>query len=457
MRDEDPEQIIRRGDELCAGGRFDDAAAAYRRALLFDSKCRLARRSLARLLVRIGKADESFPLWREEILVDEGGASSLLGAITDEMRRNNLQLAADYAAIYAELRWGSASYPQRVGATHLELPVRPFPSTLTRGKLRHDLEQFAYLQDRDVLDGGFADIVEGYRRALDRLSDANSPERAPLDDEDTRCIGQVFNRIIHIRRSPRVPRALSQSWDRAAVQAQYLDTPPGIVVVDDFLDPEALKELRLFCLESTIWSANRYAHGRLGAFFEAGFNCPLLLQIAEETRAAFPRVIGDRYPLEQMWGFKYSETLPKNVSTHADFAAVNVNFWITPDRANLHPDSGGMVIYDVDAPADWDFKTYQNTDWSVLAPFLERLGARPIYVPYRQNRAVIFNSDLFHGTAELHFRSGYENRRLNITLLFGNRAADVHHPRLAHTGNAGGGSVTAWRSQALKRRARRMG
>jgi hypothetical protein len=44
-------------------------------------------------------------------------------------------------------------------------------------------------------------------------------------------------------------------------------------------------------------------------------------------------------------------------------------------------------------------------------------------VPYRANRAVIFNSDLFHETDQIHFHEGYENRRVNITFLYGWRAA----------------------------------
>jgi hypothetical protein len=42
-------------------------------------------------------------------------------------------------------------------------------------------------------------------------------------------------------------------------------------------------------------------------------------------------------------------------------------------------------------------------------------------VPYRGNRAVIFNSDLFHKTDAIRFREGYENRRINVTLLYGER------------------------------------
>ncbi len=42
-------------------------------------------------------------------------------------------------------------------------------------------------------------------------------------------------------------------------------------------------------------------------------------------------------------------------------------------------------------------------------------------IPYRYNRAIIFDSDLFHTTPALRFRSGYENRRINVTLLYGDR------------------------------------
>jgi len=42
-------------------------------------------------------------------------------------------------------------------------------------------------------------------------------------------------------------------------------------------------------------------------------------------------------------------------------------------------------------------------------------------VRYRANRAVIFDSDLFHETDRIAFQSGYTNRRVNITLLCGRR------------------------------------
>jgi hypothetical protein len=47
------------------------------------------------------------------------------------------------------------------------------------------------------------------------------------------------------------------------------------------------------------------------------------------------------------------------------------------------------------------------------------------YVPYRFNRAVIFDSDLFHTTPKLTFGSSYEDRRVNVTFLFGERHASI--------------------------------
>ena len=47
--------------------------------------------------------------------------------------------------------------------------------------------------------------------------------------------------------------------------------------------------------------------------------------------------------------------------------------------------------------------------------------AQAITVPYRANRAVIFDSDLFHETDRIDFRPGYLNRRINVTMLYGRR------------------------------------
>ena len=43
-------------------------------------------------------------------------------------------------------------------------------------------------------------------------------------------------------------------------------------------------------------------------------------------------------------------------------------------------------------------------------------------VPHLANRCVLFDSKLIHRTDEMHFKPGYENRRVNVTLLYGNKS-----------------------------------
>jgi len=155
---------------------------------------------------------------------------------------------------------------------------------------------------------------------------------------------------------------------------------------------------------------------------ECGFAQPLILQIAEELAAALPRIFCG-LPLMQAWAFKYDSAL-RGIGVHADFAAVNVNFWIAPDEANLDRQSGGLVIWDRPAPLTWDFAKY-NRDVGAIRDFLARSGARSVKVPHRTNRAVIFDSDLFHETDEIAFKEGYLNRRINITFLYGRREQRV--------------------------------
>lgn len=333
-----------------AEGRLNEAITNYSEALKRNPDSRAARRNLAILLVRVGRSSESIPLFYEELLRDPESVKWLTGLTTEAMQLRDLTLAGEFANILAGLRLASTLHPKRVNGELPHDPVHAPEVFLTISKLQHDIEQFLYLQDKGILNDDFSPVIKNYQQTIHRLQDRRSSERVPLDDEAQKTIGHVFNRILHIHHAPRVKKALSDKWNGAAVEHYYLHHAPGVVIVDDFLCPEALESMRRFCLESTVWTGNRYTHGRLGAFFHDGFNCPLLLQIAEELRNTLPSIIGNRYPLRQLWGFKNGHYVPADSSLHADFAAVNVNFWVTPEDANLDPGSGGLIVYGVDAP-----------------------------------------------------------------------------------------------------------
>jgi tetratricopeptide (TPR) repeat protein len=208
------------------------------------------------------------------------------------------------------------------------------------------------------------------------------------------------------------------------ISAQWPGLKPQIAVIDNLLTDEALAALRRFCLEEPVWR-QAYPNGYLGAFPEHGFACPLLGQIADELRQAYPAIFQD-HALNYLWGFKYDSQLT-GIGIHADQAAVNVNFWITPDDANLDPESGGLVVWDMAAPLDWNFDKF-NHDKGAIRDFLASHDAKPRRVPHRQNRAVIFDSDLFHETDAIRFKDSYENRRINVTMLYGRRNLAIRKP-----------------------------
>jgi len=71
-----------------------------------------------------------------------------------------------------------------------------------------------------------------------------------------------------------------------------------------------------------------------------------------------------------------------------------------------------------------DFHEYNNPNAGQnIRDFLAKSGAKSVTVPHRANRAVIFDSDLFHETDQIAFKEGYLNRRINITMLYGLREA----------------------------------
>ncbi len=292
---------------------------------------------------------------------------------------------------------------------------------VTKARIKHDFEQVQFLQTHSLGPAFPSSYVEGLDALYRRLSkDTNPSWFINLTNQEQLQIAPSFNRILHYGHAEALPEGtLNPDLNISEIEAKYHEKNPEMMYVDHLLNPRALNSLRQFCLESTIWKKD-YQNGYIGAFLANGFSCPLLLQISEDLRKTFPGIFKS-YLLNQAWAFKQDSAL-RGLNMHADAAAVNVNFWITPDEANLDPDSGGLIVWDKEAPDEWDFKEY-NTEKNEgkIRDFLERHHAESLTVPHRQNRAVIFNSNLFHETDTLAFKDRYEDRRINVTLLYGLR------------------------------------
>jgi hypothetical protein len=199
------------------------------------------------------------------------------------------------------------------------------------------------------------------------------------------------------------------------------------VQFDDLLTPHAFDVFRRYLLESTIWHDFNHIDGFVATYLEDGLACPLLLQIVDEIRRAFPELLAE-HALSQAWAFK-AVSPSAAVDVHVDDGAVSLNFWMTPTEANRAPAGGGMRVCLSPPPADWTVEGY-DSDKDRAARFMERNAAHTLTVPYRANRAVLFKSRLVHASDAPNFAPGYDNHRINVTLLFGRTPAPSRPPQI---------------------------
>ncbi len=395
--------------------RLEEAEAAYRQAIDLDPEHAAAHANLGNALKRLGRTEAAAASVERALALKPDNATYRANLGMIHVARSDRGTALACLGRAAALRHGPPLAPAALARGKEErpaVPVAPF-------KLQHDAEQIRWLCREGGLDASFGRIAESYETLLAALPpDAPPEEPIALEAADWRRIRAVYNRPLHLPGAPAAAAgALNPDLDADEIERTWRESTPNLVVVDDFLSRDALERLWRFCLDATVWY--QVKRGYLGAYLVDGFGTALALQIADEFRTRLPGIFGS-HRLEQLWAYKYDSRL-QGIATHADFAAVNVNFWVTPDEANCDAASGGLVVHTAHAPTDWAFRTY-NADSARMARFLEEAGSEPVTVPYRRNRVVIFDSDLFHRTDDLDFRPGYENRRINVTMLFGDRS-----------------------------------
>ena len=291
----------------------------------------------------------------------------------------------------------------------------------TQAKMQHDAEQFRHLARQGVRPSFFQNLADSYdelRRGIDWQRDPS--ELAALPSRLPTAISATYNQPVHIAECPAMAEGpVSAKRDISQATRRFLAEDGRVAYVDGFLTQPALEALTAFLQDSTIWFDFRHMSGHVVAYLETGLASPLLLQIAADARAAFPEILGP-HPLKQVWAFK-NLSRGDTIGLHVDDAAVSLNLWLTVDQACNAADSGGLTIYRQRLAADRDLRSYE-TDGDDLRKALEDTGAPAVNIAYRQNRAVLFDSSLYHESAGTNFASGYHNHRVNVTLLFGERA-----------------------------------
>ncbi|MCE3224495.1 MAG: uncharacterized protein K0S58_2675 [Nitrospira sp.] len=399
------------GVVLKAQGRLEAAAEAYRRAIALKPSHAEAQNNLGLVLMEQGRVSDAISCFERALQIVPGYGTALY----------NLGIAAIW---HGDPTRALRCFTDTARAKHDHgRPVTDI--TVFRSRLKHDAEQLSLLFESGLLGEEWRPYFRAVIRLREQLQSLPAgtnplPNRVPVAPEDLQPIAASFNRLLYVAPCEALAEgALNADLNVAEIEARYHAQQPEVTYIDELLSDEALRRLRQFCWTSTIWKKD-YENGYIGAFLGDGFASPLLLQLAEELRLRLPRIFGD-HRLTQAWAFKH-DSARRGLNIHADAAAVNVNFWITPNDANLNPAGGGLVVWDKEAPREWDFKAY-NSDKNRgrIYEWLTQQGAREIKIPYRANRAVLFNSDLFHETDDTAFKEGLTNRRINITLLYGHR------------------------------------
>jgi tetratricopeptide (TPR) repeat protein len=273
-------------------------------------------------------------------------------------------------------------------------------------------EGFAHFMRRAELVAGRDDTAIG---------PAAPAHKAKHDAEQRAYLAERGLPAFHIADGGRLPGpAVNPANATPELFRRWREAGPQMVVIEDFLTPAALEKLRAYCAGSTVWR-RVYDAGYIGATPPDGFAAPLLAQIAEEIAAVYGEILAP-HAFRYLGAFKYDSALSTGTNTHADVSAVNVNFYIAPDEANLDPASGGMLVWDLEAASEAEMRRF-NSDEAALQAHLQRAGAKAVHIPHRANRAVIFKSSLFHRTDECRFAEGYLNKRINVSLLYGDWGA----------------------------------
>ena len=388
-------------------GDLDLALSHYQEATKLSPQHAEAHHNMGVVLKEQDKLDEAAQAFQQALKLKPHypNAQYHLGLILLWQQRSTEALACFQ-------RSADLTYNQRQGIA---------PPFVTKARLKHDAEQLAYLSTQV----SSLQTPPNYQDALQTITTRSTQQTSDsifvkLTPQEQTALIPSFHTLLYVRPTNALSGGTVNSHlDVEAIETLYFSTKPEAMLIDHLLTQEALTELRAFCLESTIWKRD-YQNGYIGTFLANGFACPLLLQIAEELPRRFPRIF-QQHQLVQAWAFKHDSAL-RGLNMHADAAAVNVNFWITPDTANRNIENGGLVVWDKEAPDDWDFAEYNNDkNKHKIQEFLKQSGAKPITIPHRQNRAVIFNSNLFHETDVIDFHDTYESRRINVTLLYGHR------------------------------------
>jgi tetratricopeptide (TPR) repeat protein len=390
-------------------GRTDDALSFFQHCVALDSLHDPSYVAMASIFEAHGDFAKALEILRKLEVTVPGLSEGLFMAGSILLRQGQYCKAREY-------------FDRGLRAPIMAPNSRMLPyGSVSEARLVQDKEQLEWLINVGVLNSDeYETTLEGYRLLLESFPSHVSDDwtEAPiftLDPESIALISKFYRRTVCIHEAQRsIQPALNRNNDFSEIKRRYFEDPKRpAVVIDNLLSSDTLNSVLNYLYRSTIWHNDaQLGRNYIGAYRQNGLSSPLIEQIAEELKAKLSGIIQGRELIEY-WAYRMVMG-SSGVGAHADSTEVNVNIWLSPAPENV--EKGGLKIYNKIAPKEWGFAKY-NADPQSIKSFLS--DAQVQCVAYRQNRAVVFNSKLFHETDGVEMHNNYESARVNLTYLFG--------------------------------------
>lgn len=184
------------------------------------------------------------------------------------------------------------------------------------------------------------------------------------------------------------------------------------VVLDDFLSNNMCEHLNKRMIECKNFD-DRYPNGYYANDYDLSDD--ITETIVKDLQNSCAELLNN---FVRAWSFIYDNEA-NGVGIHSDPSNFNVNIWVTPDECVKDPYSNGLNIYQVPIPPDSKREEYNNRDNPYLKNLIYSKPHSIFRIPYKCNRAIIFDASLPHETDRVSMIDGLKNRRVSYTMLYG--------------------------------------
>lgn len=290
-------------------------------------------------------------------------------------------------------------------------------SHINVSKITHDIEQLLYLQQLGQGLPQDREVIENLS-TLKTLIEKSGRKIIEVDDLIESLIGTDYFFSRPSRRAENLlTRALRPSAFAEPTIMRFKEGQYQVLIFDEVLETDALNELQQFFKESMIWFEIKENLNYLFTDARYGMRSNLLTLLQQELLLNLTFFFGQKNVIES-WAIKY-DLKETGIPTHADQVqgCFTSNLWLTPETSNLDPASGGMTIYNLFPPSDWSWPV-AITDKDKIEEFVRQNPCEEFSVPYKANRLILFNSELFHKTNNINFGPRFEDRRVSLTHIY---------------------------------------